>query len=96
MSNDDDIKRAERLGYSKGYQAGKKRKYKEETYEQRKRKEDAFWQRAFIAALPAAFAADGWKRGEKMITRLEDRVRLAAETADHSLVTARTHLGGKL
>lgn len=96
MSNEDDIKRAEQLGYSKGYQAGKKRKYKVETYEQRNRKENAFWQRAFIAALPAAFAAEGWSRGEKQITALEDRVRLAADTADHSLVTAKTHLGGKL
>lgn len=78
---DDDIKAAERRGYSKGYTAGKRRKEKLITREQIKAQQQQFIDRAFIAALPAAMDVQGWKRGEKPITSLEDRVQLAADFA---------------
>lgn len=89
---ENELKAAEHRGYSKGYIAGKKRKHRDISEETRQRKKDAFWQRAFLAALPAAFAAQGWSRGEKPITDLKGRVRLAAETADEALSHAHLHL----
>lgn len=82
---DEKLKEAELRGYGRGYQAGKRKKSKDITQEARMRKENAFWQRAFLAALPAAFSAQNWTRGEKPITSLADRVRLAAETADEAM-----------
>ena len=90
--DDKELKAAERRGYSKGYVAGKKRKERNISEETRQRKKDVFWQRAFVAALPAAFAAQGWSRGETPITSLKERVRLAAETADEALSYAFLHL----
>lgn len=89
---DDELKKARLNGYSQGYAAGKRRKAKEITYETKMAKERAFWQRAFIAALPAAFEAVGWTRGETKIASLEDRMRLARDAADEALKLARTHL----
>lgn len=92
MVSEDEIKKAEQRGYGKGYAAGKRRKDQDVSRDAFRRKRDAFWQRAFLAALPAAFAAQGWARGEKPITKLEDRVRLAAETADEAMKHAGMHL----
>ncbi len=79
-------------GYSMGYAAGKRRKERDIAREVTKKKHDAFWQRAFLAAIPAALTAEGWKRGEKPITMLEDRVRLAADVADEAVKHAVLHL----
>ncbi len=89
---EDDLKTAERRGYGKGYAAGKARKEREISHETRRRRMDAFWQRAFIAALPAAFNAQGWARGETKITSLSDRMRLAADAADEAMKHAAPHL----
>ena len=77
----------EKRGYSKGYAAGKRHKRNAIRI-----KRDAFWQRAFLAALPVAFAADGWKRGDTPINDLDDRVKLAAEVADEAMKQAVMHL----
>lgn len=90
--SEDELKKERQRGYSLGYAAGKRRKEQDVTKEAMRKKRDAFWQRAFLAALPAAFAAEGWKRGEKPITGLEDRVRLAAEVADEAAKRAALHL----
>ncbi len=90
--NDSVEKLAERRGYAKGYAAGNARKKRETQHAEKIKQENAFWQRAFLAALPAAFAANNWTRGDKAIKTLSDRVRLASETADEALKAARQHL----
>ena len=87
-----DEKSIEHRGYGKGYAAGKRRKEREISNKQRKRIKDAFWQRAFLAAIPVAFGAQGWKRGEKQINTLADRMKLAAEAADEAMRHALPHL----
>lgn len=82
---EDEIKKAEKRGYSKGYAVGKRRQALQ-------RKNGAFWQRAFLAALPAAIASQGWKRGNKPLTKLPDKVQLAAEAADEAMKYAAPHL----
>ncbi|WP_145997167.1 hypothetical protein [Ralstonia mannitolilytica] len=82
------IKKAEARGYKRGYQAGRRKQQSEALVarlEREKREKRAFRDRAFLAALPAAFAAQGWVRGEKPINTLEERVRLAWETAKAAL-----------
>lgn len=75
----DEIKKAERRGYQKGYRAGKKDRHSEDN-----------WNRAFLAVLPACVNAEGWERTEHgkktKITGVYDRVRLAADFADTAAV----------
>lgn len=73
---------AEARGYAKGYQAGR-----------RKASQDgaaALWLRVFEISLPL-FLGKGleWTQGTKKIVTLDDRVKLAAETADHASREAR-------
>ncbi len=82
----DELKRAERRGYSKGYVAGKK----SEAGKRHLGQKAANWNLAFLAALPACFAAEGWTRGNKPIGGLEDRMKLAAEAADIAVIHMRT------
>ncbi|WP_156509277.1 hypothetical protein [Ralstonia mannitolilytica] len=79
------IKKAEARGYKRGYQAGRRKQQSEALVARLEREKRAFRDRAFLAALPAAFAAQGWVRGEKSINTLEERVRLAWETAEAAL-----------
>ena len=88
----DEIKAAEARGYSKGYQAGKRRKSLDISAEQFRVKKDAFWRRAFLAAIPAALSAQRWTRGGTEIATLPDRISLAAEAADEALKHAVNHL----
>ena len=83
--SDDAFKTAENRGYKKGYAAGLRRKQKNISAEAVERQRTAFWQRAFLAALPACIAAEGWKRGDKPIANVSDRARLAADFADAAL-----------
>lgn len=76
---------AEKAAYQRGYAAGKRRKARTISAEARLREERAFLDRAFLAALPAAIEAQGWKRGEKPITTLKDRVSLAVDFAREAL-----------
>jgi len=79
---DDDIKKIEQRGYAKGYAAGKLRKQKTIRAEQREREIKAFRQRAFLAALPACIATKGWTIGERKLTNVEDKIKLAWLFAD--------------
>lgn len=92
MTTDIDLKAAEARGYRKGYATGKKRLAKDQRQEAIYKKRQAFWQRAFLAALPAALEGQGWSRRGVAITTLKDRVRLAEEIADEALEVARAHL----
>lgn len=85
----DDIKRAEARGYAKGYQAGHRRAKREQSIEARRAKDNALWQRLFVAAIPAAVKAEGWKFGEKPIVNVEDRVKLAKSFADEAFAAAK-------
>lgn len=81
----DEIKAAEQRGYSKGYVAGKKRRQRDDADRVRYRAMNAAWDRAFLAALPACIAADGWTIGENQIRSLEDRTKLAANFANEAM-----------
>lgn len=89
---ENEIKVAEARGYSRGYNAGKKRKEKAVSRENQMRKKHAFWQRAFLAALPVAMTQDNWKRGDKPIVSVADRTKLATEIADEALNHAIVYL----
>lgn len=78
---DDEIKKAELRGYARGYHAGKKKRHRDDFVARYRRERQAFLDRAFIATLPAALNADGWKFGDKPITSTDDRVELAARWA---------------
>ena len=81
----EDLKKEYQRGYSKGYQAGKRNVAKSRSYEHERRERQAFYDRAFLAALPFAMEQEGWTRGNKKINTLEDRIRLASETAHDAL-----------
>ncbi len=81
---DDAYKAAEQRGYSKGYAAGQRRRKRDDEEARRMNEREQFRRRAFLAALPAAIDARGWKRGDTPITSLKDRVTLARDIADES------------
>lgn len=74
----------EKRGYGKGYAAGLKRQERDQSTARSRRKAH-YWNRAFLAALPACLTAQGWERGGEAIKKLDDRVQLASETADEAL-----------
>jgi len=69
--------KSEQNAYNRGYSAGKRRKARDITNERKERERRAFLDRAFLAVLPAALAAQNWKFGNKPITSTDDRIRLA-------------------
>lgn len=83
--DEDEIKKAEKRGYARGYVAGKQRKQRDQTAEQIHREKRAFLDRAFMAALPACIAAQGWKAGDKPISNVPERVDLAWDFAMSAL-----------
>lgn len=77
---------AERLRcYANGYAAGRRKIKAGQRKENARRERQAFWDRAFITALPVCFAAQGWERGDLEIMTLEDRVQLAVDTANEAV-----------
>lgn len=91
----DDEKKAEQRGYSRGYQAGRKRQRLEINREReqlrRDREERAFRDRAFLAALPFCMGADGWTIGDKKISSSEERVEFAWRVANRATRKRREH-----
>lgn len=82
----EEIKAAEKRAYARGYRAGKERRSKQIEVERIYAKQQAFRERAFLAALPACIAADSWKTGDKQpITSLPQRVSLAWRFADEAM-----------
>lgn len=82
---DEQLKAAERRGYSKGYVAGKARKQREISIEREKREKQAFLDRVFLQILPVAMEAQGWTSGGKPIVSTVERVRLARSFAIEAL-----------
>lgn len=78
------------VAYQKGYQAGLRRKQRERKAANAAVRERAFWERAFLAALPECVDSEGWKRGEKPIIGREERTQLAAGFADDALTEYRS------
>ncbi len=74
----------ERRAYSRGYAAGRRSNKAGRTLAQLQHERQAFRERAFLAALPFAMAAQGWLRGDEPIRSVADRVRLAVEIADEA------------
>ena len=85
MADADEIKAAERRGHTRGYQSRGRRIKRENEAARLRRERQAFLDRAFLAIMPAAMNAQGWKFGDKPITSMEDRVSLAAMWAEHAL-----------
>lgn len=75
----------EKAAYQRGYVAGRKRVGRDRARERYEAKRAAFRQRAFLSALPACIAAQGWKRDDKPINTLAERTALAWEFADEAL-----------
>ena len=75
--------------YQKGYQAGLRQKQRERKEASAAARERAFWERAFLAALPVCIDVQGWKHGDKPITNSEQRANLAATFADDALTEYR-------
>jgi hypothetical protein len=81
----DEIKQAEKRGYSRGYNAGTRRK-KDDRYREQQRKENqAFLDKVFIALLPLAMSAENWAIGDKPVKVTADRMRLAKLWAEEAL-----------
>jgi len=86
MSADEaDLKKAEQRGYSRGYQAGKKRVQTERLAERLAKEQQAFLDKAFLAAVPFAMQQSNWKHGEKPINTIAERVDLAWDVAEAAL-----------
>lgn len=75
----------EQRGYSKGYAAGLRKRKADRSREHIRREKQAFWDRAFLAVIDSCMNIQGWSRGDKPISSLEDRVRLASEVADEAV-----------
>lgn len=81
---DEEILKAEKRGYSKGYVAGKRLVKKNKQYEHEQKQRNALWNRAFIAALKECISVSGWTSGDKPINTLAERVRLARNFANEA------------
>jgi hypothetical protein len=81
----DDLKQAEQRGYSRGYATGRKRIKQDREAERLRHERQAFLDKAFLAALPVCINVSGWKFGEKPITNVGDRTKLAWEFATEAL-----------
>lgn len=84
----DAFKKAERRGYAKGYEAGKRRRLRTISVEQLAAKKAAFWQRAYIAVLPAAMTVNDWFIGDVKVSKTEQRILLARKWATEALEQA--------
>lgn len=82
---DDELKAAERIGYSKGYHTGIRRKKREISAERARREKQAFLDRVFLELLPVALNAQGWESGGKPVRTGAEKVRLARDWAIEAL-----------
>lgn len=82
----DELKAAEKRGYSKGYDAGRRRKARGISAERAAAERAAFRRRVFLAVLPECLKLQGWVNGQKKpITNLTQRTDLAWSFADEAL-----------
>lgn len=81
----DAIAAAEKHGYARGYRAGKHRRQRDIDHEHHRREQQALLDRIYVAMLPTAMSAQGWKFGEKPISSMDDRIELARQWAEEAL-----------
>lgn len=81
----DKIKQAEQRGYTRGYNAGRKRQQTDIKQAQKMKRMAYRWNQAFLAALPACIIAQNWKVGGKPIASLTERTALARDFADEAI-----------
>jgi hypothetical protein len=75
----------ENKAYQRGYRSGRKRRAVDERGRKADAERAAFRRRAFLAALPACLASEGWKIGDKPVTTLDQRIDLAWLAANKAL-----------
>lgn len=80
----------EKRGYQRGYVAGRKRLKRDREAERRAAEFAAFWNRCYIALLPAAMQVDGWRIGDKLVSSTAERVDLARLWANEAVNNMRT------
>jgi hypothetical protein len=80
-----DEQRAYSRGYNAELRAGRSKRVRALNHVTESRAKAEFLQKAFLAALPAAFAAQGWQQGGKPISTVDDRVALAWRVAKEAL-----------
>jgi hypothetical protein len=80
-----EIKQAEQRGYRRGYAAGREKRKQENAAIRFQSEQQAFLDKAFLAALPACVNIQGWVRGGKPIENLEQRTALAWDFAAAAL-----------
>ena len=83
--SDDPIKAADKLGYARGYAAGRRRVRSDRSAENQRKHDEARRDRFFCAALNGLLPTAGWQMGGKDMSSLNDYVELAARFADQSL-----------
>lgn len=79
MSTKAQTQAAERIGYQRGYAAGRRRAAVDDR--------QAFRREVFLVALPAALGGN-WEQGGKAITSSDDRIDLAWRIADAAMKRA--------
>lgn len=79
--NDEELAKIKKREYSRGYQAGRKKLEADEKQSERMRRQNAFYNQALLASIPACISSHGWKQGDKQITGLEERTKLAHDFA---------------
>lgn len=84
-----DAEKAEKLGYARGYAAGRAKMKKDGDAEREQAKRQAFLEHAFLAALPACIVADGWTTNGKPTTGTGQRTELAWDFAEQALKSRR-------
>ncbi len=84
----DAFKKAERRGYAKGYEAGKRRRPRSTGAESFKERKAAFWRQAYIAMLPTAMLVQGWSMGDEVAQTGAQRIELATHWATEALEQA--------
>jgi hypothetical protein len=80
-----ELKKAELRGYSKGYTAGLKRKSRERQRDHVRQMEASFFNRALLESINFVMTQDSWKRGEKPIKTVQDRMALARDIANEAV-----------
>jgi hypothetical protein len=81
-----DEQRAYSRGYNAGLRAGKRKRVRTLHHATESRAKAEFLQKAFLATLTAAFAAQGWQQGGKPISTVDDHVALAWRVAKAALL----------
>ena len=81
MATTEEIKAAERRGYSKGYSAGLRRKDREQAADEARRQKNAFYNQALLVSLPVCIEVSNWKQGDKAISDIPGRTKLARDFA---------------